>query len=120
MAGPREYDTTVRHVEALIDIWLEDDETGDATVFEEHDVCADDVIHNPGGEPPVVGTTSALAYLEDSILSAESFAIETIQSKTGERRRIAIDTPSSWESLGSISEYRGDIPYGAGEFPQLL
>lgn len=65
MTDQREYERAYQQVEGIIDVWLEYDETGDASLFEANDVFTPDVMHNPAGEPPVVGKEQVLEYLEE-------------------------------------------------------
>lgn len=68
-------------VEAILDIWLEYDVTGDPSVFTDADVFAEDIVHNPPDHPPVRGKADVLDYFEsfDPTVFGWEFTIADIE-----------------------------------------
>lgn len=64
MGTPDEHGQMRKQVEAIIDIWLEYDATGDPSVFTDADIFAEDIMHNPPDNPTVRGRDAVLDYLE--------------------------------------------------------
>lgn len=57
-------DEIVQQANEIIDIWLEYDATGDVSVFTQADVFAEDIVHNPSGDPPIEGKDAVIEYLD--------------------------------------------------------
>lgn len=59
-----EHEDIIAQVEAIIEVWLEYDATGDPSVFTDADVFAEDIMHNPPDNPTIRGLDEVLDYLE--------------------------------------------------------
>lgn len=112
MSASDDTEHIVSQVEAIIDVWLEYDATGDPSVFTDADVFADDIMHNPPDTPVVRGKAAVLDYLEtfDPTVFEWEFTIADIEigrdiviAELSYRGRPRPDTDPDAEELGGTS-----------------